>query len=271
MVCKELSGKFVWQHILHFDNGSYASQERSECITKQLLQHADELSRFESLFITCTADGTNLNALIQRLAPQLRRFRRDIYTIFITDEQTYYCKGSSLEYCSVWNLTGFNPFLWNNFSSPTASLTLRTSPSLKMIRITSTRSHLSGRCCRPLRPALDIFSILSCWQLASVANREVCNMIRNSKIVKVAMEYEQEYGTYARTASQLSLKYFRKAALTVLDWHGVESSNYKSFILESSGMRRLSINNRLNPKNTPTPICHVRERIVRLQMIHDHD
>jgi hypothetical protein len=96
-------------------------------------------------------------------------------------------------------------------------------------------------------------------------------MIRNSKIVKVAMEYEQEYGTYARTASQLSLKYFRKAALTVLDWHGVESSNYKSFILESSGMRRLSINNRLNPKNTPTPICHVRERIVRLQMIHDHD
>jgi hypothetical protein len=88
MVCKELSGKFVWQHILHFDNGSYASQERSECITKQLLQHADELSRFESLFITCTADGTNLNALIQRLAPQLRRFRRDIYTIFITDEQT---------------------------------------------------------------------------------------------------------------------------------------------------------------------------------------
>jgi hypothetical protein len=82
-VCKALSGNFIWRNILHFDNGSYVSPERCEKVSQQLLKHVDNLTRFESLIISEKGDADVLNTLIRRLAPQLRRFGRHIYTILI--------------------------------------------------------------------------------------------------------------------------------------------------------------------------------------------
>jgi hypothetical protein len=73
---------------LHFDNGSYISQSRADRVTNQLIKHVDDLTRFESLIISESTEDDGLNSLIHRLAPQLRRFARYIYTILIREEES---------------------------------------------------------------------------------------------------------------------------------------------------------------------------------------